>query len=98
MPIIQQPHLSMVVKDQTLYNLIMSYWYMIMCVLFVEGIQIHSSKSKHSNVITHSTAARKWESTQSLPTLADRVSKLIYPAAATTQLWLRSYRPGYAVV
>ncbi len=25
----------------------------------VEGIQIHSSKSKHSNVITHSTAARK---------------------------------------
>jgi len=64
----------------------------------VEGIHIHSNKSKHSNVITHSTVAQNWKSTQSLPSLADRVIKLIYPAAATTQLWLRSYQPGYAVV
>jgi hypothetical protein len=64
----------------------------------VEGIHIHSSKSKHSNVITHSTVAHNWKSTQSLPSLVDRVTKLIYSAAATTQLWLRSYQPGYAVV
>jgi hypothetical protein len=64
----------------------------------VEGIHIHSSKSKHNNVITHSTVAHNWKSTQSLPSLADRVTKLIYPDAATTQLWLRSYQPGYAVV
>ncbi len=70
----------------------------IITIFPVEGIHIHSSKSKHNNVITHSTAAQNWESTQSLSNLADRVSKLIYPAAATTQLWLRSYQPGYAVV
>ncbi len=64
----------------------------------VEGIHIHNSKSKHSNVITHSTVAQNSKSTQSLPSLADRVTKLIYPTAATTQLWLRSYQPGYAVV
>jgi hypothetical protein len=67
-------------------------------MICVEGIHINSSKSKHSNVITHSTIVQNSKSTQSLPSLADRVTKLIYPAAATTQLWLRSYQPGYAVV
>jgi hypothetical protein len=38
--------------------------------LCVEGIHIHSSKSKHSNVITQHSNTENWESTQSLSFLS----------------------------